>query len=387
MNASRRLRIAILTHSTNSRGGVVHALALGEALTDLGHEAVVHAPDPRGEGFFRPIRCETICVPASACVGDTHAMVQARVADYVSHFNSGANRRFDIFHAHDGISGNALATLAQGRLIEGFARTVHHVDAFDDKRVAALQMRSIIKADRHFVVSAHWRDKLLEDLGLASTIVGNGVDTDFFTPVRDGSETALAAQLGLGQGPVFLSIGGVEERKNTVRILQAFAQVLMLIPNAQLVIAGGASVLDHAAYRAQFDQVLQQSGLSSSAVLQLGPVPQAQMGALYRLASALVFPSLKEGFGLTVIEAMASGLPVVTSAIPPFTGYLEANDVLWCDPLSPGSIANAMMLTTVSRLRDGLVERGFEIAAGHSWARTARAHLPVYQKMGALQHA
>jgi hypothetical protein len=46
-----RLRIAILTHSTNPRGGVVHALALGEALCDLGHEAVVHAPDPTGRGF------------------------------------------------------------------------------------------------------------------------------------------------------------------------------------------------------------------------------------------------------------------------------------------------------------------------------------------------
>ena len=59
-----RQRIAILTHSTNPRGGVVHALALAEALCDLGHEAVVHGPDPTGRGFFREARCPVVSVKA-----------------------------------------------------------------------------------------------------------------------------------------------------------------------------------------------------------------------------------------------------------------------------------------------------------------------------------
>ena len=50
---TRPLRIAMLTHSTNPRGGVVHALQLSEALTSLGHDVVLHAPDSKGEGFFR----------------------------------------------------------------------------------------------------------------------------------------------------------------------------------------------------------------------------------------------------------------------------------------------------------------------------------------------
>jgi glycosyltransferase-like protein len=391
MKQSRRLRIAILTHSTNPRGGVVHALSLGEALTQLGHEAVVHAPDAKGSGFFRSVRCETICVPAWPVVRDTLATVQSRVGDYVRYFQDNLNRRFDVFHAHDGISGNALATLAENRLIETFARTIHHIDTFDDPRVTALQTRSIVKADRHFVVSALWRDMLRQDFGLASTIVGNGVDLTLFGPTKDGNEARLADRLGVKQGPIFLSIGGVEERKNTIHILQAFMQVHMLVPQAQLIIVGGATVLDHSAYRAKFDQVLRQSGLPDGTVLRLGPISQAEIGALYRLATALVFPSIKEGFGLTVIEAMASGLPVVTSAIPPFTDYLESSDVVWCDPQSPGSIANAMMLTTVSQLSASLVERGLETAKRHSWTAAARAHLPVYQDMhqnlGALQHA
>ncbi len=73
-----------------------------------------------------------------------------------------------------------------------------------------------------------------------------------------------------------------------------------------------------------------------------GPLPQALMPALYRAATALVFPSTKEGFGLVVLEAMASGVPVVTSRIAPFTEYLGDEDVSWCDPFDMASIAAAI---------------------------------------------
>ena len=66
------------------------------------------------------------------------------------------------------------------------------------------------------------------------------------------------------------------------------------------------------------------------------------MPALYRAADALVFPSVKEGFGLVVLEAMASGIPVVTSRIAPFTEYLGDDDVFWCEPDDVESIAAAM---------------------------------------------
>ncbi len=79
-----RLRIAILTHSTHPRGGVAHALALGEALCRLGHEAVVHAPDPTGRGFFRAARCPAISVAAKPVGGSAAALVGARIADYLA---------------------------------------------------------------------------------------------------------------------------------------------------------------------------------------------------------------------------------------------------------------------------------------------------------------
>jgi glycosyltransferase-like protein len=382
------LRIAILAHSTNPRGGVVHALELGDALTRLGHDVTVHAPDATGAGFFRETLCRTASVPASPVGRDVTAMAETRIADYLRYFEQAQNRRFDVWHAQDGISANALATLKERGLIENFARTVHHVDAFDDAPLAALQLRAIVAADRLFVVSRLWRDWLAHELGLDACLVGNGVDTSRFSPLPDATDIALRRRLDLPpNAPVFLAVGGVEQRKNTIRLLEAFRAIHAQHPSSRLVIAGGASLLDHNAFQSVFVQTLARGGLPEGAVIRTGPWPQKLMPALYRAATSLVFPSTKEGFGLVVLEAMASGVPVVTSRIAPFTEYLGGDDVLWCDPFDGRSIAAAMTRSLDSACRDHVIARGFEIAARHDWMRTARAHLATYASLAPAKEA
>ncbi|MDX3806607.1 MAG: MSMEG_0565 family glycosyltransferase [Bosea sp. (in: a-proteobacteria)] len=378
---NRPLRIAILAHSTTPRGGVVHALALGEALAAQGHEPVVHAPALPGQGFFRKPDCGTCLVPASACGSGLAALVEARIGDYVAHFEAPAHRRFDIYHAQDGISGNALATLKQRGTIPAFARTVHHIDAFADPRVDRWQTRSIVEADRHFVVSRTWQEALRDGFGLDSAVVGNGVDRRIFTPRPDGRETALRERLGLGAGPVFLAVGGVEERKNTLLMLQAFGQLRAVEPEAQFLIVGGASLLDHAGYQAAFQAQLAADPDTRRSVVLAGPQAQADMPALYRLADALVFASVKEGFGLVALEALACGTPVVISHIAPFTEHFSDGDVVWCDPHEPGSIANAMAAVVMPDLRRRLEQRRETALAPHGWDQTAAAHLPAYRDL------
>ena len=383
-----RLRIAILAHSTNPRGGVVHALELGDALCRIGHEATVHAPDASGAGLFRSTRCPTVGVAASPVGRDVTAMVETRVADYLRHFEVAGHRQFDVWHAQDGISGNALATLKERGLIRGFARTVHHVDSFADPRLRALQMRAIASADRLFAVSRLWRDWLSKEFGRVPHLVGNGVDTERHSPVPDDNDAALRALVKLPVGTrVLLAIGGVEKRKNTIAILEAFRPVHARHPSTCLLIAGGASLLDHDAYQAEFARALGASSLPDGAVMRTGPLPQALMPALYRCADALVFPSIKEGFGLVVLEAMASGVPVVTSRIAPFTEYLDDGDVAWCDPRDAASIASAMTAALERPGRDALIARGFAVAARHDWSRVAQAHLPAYEALAEAAHA
>ena len=143
----------------------------------------------------------------------------------------------------------------------------------------ALQERSILCADELFVVSRKWQDYLRVRFGRAAVLTGNGVDADRFSAQRDGRETMLRQRFGLSAGPVFLAIGGVEERKNTIGILQAFADIRQSQSQAQLLLAGGASLLDHAEYQDRFVQAYAASCLPPGAVVRDGPLPQADMPA------------------------------------------------------------------------------------------------------------
>src|SRR5690606_33154596 len=117
-----------------------------------------------------------------------------------------------------------------------------------------------------------------------------------------------------------------------VRLLHAFARARAQCPQAQLVITGGASLLDHDAEVQSFLSALQAYGLGpdehghlgTPPVVVTGPLPDETLPALYRRADVLAMPSVKEGFGLAVLEALACGTPAIASRIPPFTEHLGA---------------------------------------------------------------
>ncbi len=379
---TRPLRIALLTHSTNPRGGVSHCLALAEALTNLGHDAVVHAPDPAGRGFYREARCGTVAVPAGRIESRSTAdMVEQRIGEYSDWFRAPGHRAFDVYHAHDGIGGNALADLTAAGLIPGFVRTVHHLDHFADQHVEARQVRAVTAAGCVLCVSDLWADALKHDYGVTARRVRNGVDTTAFSPRPDASDPRVRAQWGLGTGPIFLAVGGLEPRKNSLRLIEAFAIVRARHPTAQLVVVGGASVLDYADYAHRCAAAVIVLGLDTGPVRPVvitGPVPQFDMPALYRIADTLAFPSLVEGFGLAVLEAMASGTPVVVSRIAPFTEYLADEDALWATPTDTDAIAAALESSLDPGRRRPLVDRGHGVAARYDWASSALAHLDFY---------
>ena len=382
------LRIAILTHSTNPRGGVAHCLALAEALCALGHEAVVHAPDPSGRGFFRAAACPTVTVAAQPVAGPTVDLVRARIDDYLRHFASPTVCDFDVFHAHCGIGGNALATLKHRRLIPAFVRTVHHVDTFSDPVLAGWQDRSICEATHLLCVSRAWADRLQDDRDTRIGVVGNGVDLAIYREAPTEADVIVRERWGIGIGPIVLSVGGFEPRKNTAGIIEAFASLRRRHPQAQLVVVGGASLLDHASYGARCRAALSAHGLavgSGEAVIETGPVSQEDMPAFYRQADVLAFPSWKEGFGLCVLEAMACGTPTIVSRRPPFTEYLQADEALFVDPGDPGDIADAMMAALAPMTRAGLRAAGATRAAAHTWRACAERHLATYAACARVQ--
>jgi glycosyltransferase-like protein len=382
---SPALRIGLFTYATQARGGVVHTLELASALGALGHAVTVHAPDESGAGFFRSGPWEPRLFAVAPVEGDLRTFVPARIAAYAGALR-GALGRFDVYHAQDGISANALATLAGAGEIPAFVRTIHHLDPFADAAIAALQDRAISAAAGCFVVSELWRDRVREQYGREATVVGNGVDTRRFAPLAPAARTRLRARLAFGSAPVFLAIGGVEERKNTLGIVRAFARVHAELPAARLVVAGGASVLDHRAYAQAFERVRAElPAATNAAIAWWGVVSDARLVELVAAADALVFPSLREGFGLVVLEALASGTPAVVSDSAPFTSYLGAGEALFVDPHDPAAIARAMAAACEPALAGRLRAIGPAVAARFPWRAVAEAHLPVYRAFAAAR--
>lgn len=376
------MKIGLLTHSVNPRGGVVHTLELAHALLDAGHDVTVMAPATPGQQFFRPLRCATELVPVACTPPDMVAMVGSRIDAYVDHLTPLLQREhFDVLHCHDGIGGNALASLRDRGLIAGFVRTVHHLDNFAQPQLMAWQHRSVHHAQQVLCVSRLWRDVLKHEHGIAAIEVPNGVDAARYSPMSQATDAALAARLGIrNDGRVLLCVGGVEERKNTLRVLQAFMQLRAQMPDLQLVVAGGASLLDHSGYAREFHTVLQGSGYSRD-VLLTGPLADADMPALFRLANVLAMPSLSEGFGLVVLEALCSGVPVVASQIAPFTEYLQPRDCSWADPLDAGSIASAIQQALTHTDSHRIAAFAARLAAQFSWQRSAALHTDIYRKL------
>ena len=383
-------RIGIFAHSTNPRGGVVHAMQLAEALCDAGEDAVLLAPSPSGRRFFRPVRCPTILMPsilasAAESSGDVERLVATRRAEIAAFLRSAAAPRLDVAHAQDSISALALSDLVREGRLAGFVRTVHHLDAFENPRLAAWQDEAVRRAAHLFCVSALCRTQLEQRFGRSAAWVGNGVDTARFAPVGGAGHDRAA-----DRGRMILAVGGVEARKNTLGTLRGFLQLMRRPdpPDLRLVIVGGATLLDHAGYRRAFDQELHASRYADRVVI-AGVVEDAEMPSFYRDASMLCFPSLHEGFGLCVIEALASGIPAIVSRGAPFDEYLRPGDAIRVDPADPFSIADGMLLALRPETIRHARANGPPRARGFGWDRVAARHRVLYQRhrMELCQHA
>ncbi|RFU46522.1 MSMEG_0565 family glycosyltransferase [Paraburkholderia sp. DHOC27] len=386
--SANALRIALLTHSVNPRGGVVHTLELANALTAAGHDVTVFVPASAGEHLFRLPSCRVVYAPITASQKGTVAMVAARIHAFKQSLREEHAGAFDILHAQDSISGNALAELKQEGIIRHFVRTVHHLDHFDDAQLAKWQTRAWREADQVLCVSATWTREMQLQHGVEAVTVPNGVDTTRFDTCPTAMDASLRQRLGLVDGPLVLAVGGIEARKNTLALLDAFASVRAVMPTAQLVIAGGASLLDHDAYTHRFVERAAALGLSigpDESVIITGPLDDAVMPALFRSADVLAMVSLREGFGLVVLEALACGTPVVASAIAPFTEYLDETTCCWAVPTDAASIAAALLRVLRGDCRTDFAQAVPALLARFSWASSTCRHLDAYRALLLIQ--
>jgi glycosyltransferase-like protein len=389
VRAPDALRVAQLTYSVKPRGGVVHAIAVAEALAERGHAVELFAVGPPGARFFRTPR-----VPARVVRHDPpDAPFDERIAASIEDYRRGlrpllADGRFDVVHAQDCISANAALALRDEGVIEAVVRTVHHVDDFRSPSLVACQRRSIAEPDVVLCVSPPWVGRLRDEFGVAAAgVVGNGVDTARFRPPTPEQRARARAALGLRDRLAVLSVGGIEPRKGSLTLLEGFALAHAALRDRDplLLVAGGATLFDYRDEITRFTDRRDALGLEADVRL-LGPVGDDELLALYHAADVFALPSAKEGFGLVVLEALACGVPAIVSALDVFASFLaDGRDALMAPVGDPAALAAALQRAATDRaLRDRLRVGGGQVAARHAWGAVAAAHERAY---GALHPA
>jgi glycosyltransferase-like protein len=374
-------RVALVTYSTKPRGGVVHTLALAEALTAARADVTVVALGDPGKGFFRPVAAPFTIVPAPAAT----ETLEDRVFQSVDALEAGLSAlagRFDVLHAQDCIAARAAARVRDAGAGIPVVRTVHHVDDFTTPALIDCQRQAILEPDIVLVVSQHWRTLLKDEYGVDAGVVYNGVDRLRFGPIDAQRRAALRRQVGAEDRFLFLAVGGIEPRKGSVHLIEALGRLKAeLDPSPVLAVVGGHSFQDYREYREAALASMPALGLELGRdVVLLGTVADTELPAWYRAADALTFPSIKEGWGLAVLEAMAARLPVVATDIPVFREYLTAGeDALLVPPADPPALAGAMRsLVEDEPLRDRLRAAGARVASRFTWEAAASRHQALY---------
>ena len=231
------------------------------------------------------------------------------------------------------------------------------------------------RADGLIAISTHTRDEAVEKLGLDARrirVIPCGVDAGFFSA---GAAEAAAARTRYALGkPYVLAVGSIEPRKNIDMALDAWASLAAEVRGEfDFVVAGPEG------WRAA--HTVARLRAAPAGVRYLGYVPEADLPGLTAGAVLLFYPSLYEGFGLPVAQAMACGVPVLTSplsALPETAG----EGALYADPRSAAGLRAALeRLLLSSALRRRLGAAGRQRAARYRWEEAARQSREFFEKL------
>jgi glycosyltransferase involved in cell wall biosynthesis len=207
-------------------------------------------------------------------------------------------------------------------------------------------------------------------------LIPEAVDHDLFKPGEPGLARNQVAKYGVTK-PFVLFVSSLWPYKNCDGLLRAWAHVRAALADHQLVIIGAGRDEE---YAASLPALAHELGIAEDVIF-VGGIPLAETVPFYRSAQVFVYPSFNETFGLPILEAMATGCPVVTSdvtAMPETAG----GAAMLSDPSDPLSIAKAI-LDAAGPARDQLIERGLRRASEFTWGATGAATLDVYREVAA----
>jgi glycosyltransferase involved in cell wall biosynthesis len=241
-------------------------------------------------------------------------------------------------------------------------------------------MRSVAaRADHLVAISEATKNDIIDFLKVAErkvTVIPNATDCEIYERVpAEVKENRAKLKL---TGRFILFVGKIQPRKNLVRLINAFGilGIMSSFKDVRLVIVGGKGWLDQEIRKAYEECRLK------GRIEFLGQVPNDQLIWYYRCAEVFCFPSLYEGFGLPILEAMANGAPVATSNIGAMSEVLGNAGVAF-NPYDTEEMANVLSkLLENEKLRDECVWNGYKRVQEFSWLLSAAKYSDLWKRLG-----
>lgn len=288
--------------------------------------------------------------------------------------------RIDVFHGPNyrlparGSHGTIVSIydLSVARLPRLFRKVIGpRRDFAKSKRVAQT-------ADRVITISRHSAMDIIDLYEVPQekiAIIYCGIGDEFFPETDQTLIRKIKKQYGLENRAYILFVGGSDPRKNAVTLLKAYSIISEIHPQTALVLVGSMKRRSEEIFKIIRDNHLEHH------VVMVGDIPQETLRVLYSQAAVFVFPSLYEGFGMPVLEAMVCGAPVIasnTSSIP----EVAAGAAVVIKPTDVEALAASIRTVLGAReTREAMKSKGFAQVKLFSWEKAARQTLEMYQNV------
>ncbi len=354
--------------SRQAYGGISrYYCELAERLTRMGAQVVINAPLYVCNYFQRGLSCKPkgFHIPKLPYSANLLSSLNSHLCALTHFFNR--HETIDIYHETyftraDNCAANTLRFITVYDMInEKFPQSFSRFD-----HIRKIKASAVKRADHIICISHNTKNDLIDYLDIDPDKI-SVVYLSYMHHHLDGQNFSK-----LTSRPYLLYVGGRQPYKNTTRLLKAFARSKALHTELDLVFFGGNKLQPNE--RQRFSDL----GINASQILHLAG-DDSLLAQLYTQATALVYPSLYEGFGLPLLEAMSYGCPVVcsnTSSMPEIAGKAAE----YCNPEETDSIQRAIENVVFNPERSQqLIQSGFNQAKKFSWNRCARETLQAYQ--------
>lgn len=239
--------------------------------------------------------------------------------------------------------------------------------------------KAIKNADAVVAVSEETQESIAQRYGVNAsriTLVPNAVDERFYRRLDANGKQDIRVKYGLPDEYI-LFVGTIEPRKNITRLVEAYTKLPVALREKYPLVLAGKPGWNNEPIYARIHELMSEG----HAILPIGFVEDDDLPAIYNMARAFIFPSIHEGFGLPILEAMAARTAVICSDKAPMNRLAE-DAAVFIDPEDITSIASGMKkVLSDPKLARGMIEKGQRVAKKHTWDASASAMYNLIQSL------